>query len=219
MEKSSGNISKIREIANERGMTLAFISKKLGKSSGYLSEISGRNADVPSQYLPAIAEILGTSAEYINGRVESPDEGKMDITTTVEYGKFQFQRFYDLSKETGVKQAHLYTMVGMSPKAGSNLRKTKKVKPEILEVWARELHTSAAYLNGETDDPAAPEEQEAAQQQAKEKTPAADSNRGVTDEDLKFALFGGGDVTDAQFEEVKNFARFIKERDANGQSK
>ena len=35
MEKSSGNISKIREIANERGMTLAFISKKLGKSSGY----------------------------------------------------------------------------------------------------------------------------------------------------------------------------------------
>ena len=217
MEKSSGNISKIREIANERGMTLAFISKKLGKSSGYLSEISGRNADVPSQYLPAIAEILGTSAEYINGRVERPDKGKMDITTTVEYGKFQFQRFYDLSKEVGVKQAHLYTMVGMSPKAGSNLRKTKKVKPEILEVWARELHTSAAYLNGETDDPAAPEERETVQQQAKEKAPAAD--RGVTDEDLKFALFGGGDVTDAQFEEVKNFARFIKERDANGQSK
>ena len=208
MEKSSGNISKIREIANERGMTLAFISKKLGKSSGYLSEISGRNADVPSQYLPAIAEILGTSAEYINGRVERPDKGKMDITTTVEYGKFQFQRFYDLSKEVGVKQAHLYTMVGMSPKAGSNLRKTKKVKPEILEVWARE-----------SDDPAAPEERETVQQQAKEKAPAADSSRGVTDEDLKFALFGGGDVTDAQFEEVKNFARFIKERDANGQSK
>lgn len=219
MEKSSGNISKIREIANERGMTLAFISKKLGKSSGYLSEISGRNADVPSQYLPAIAEILGTSAEYINGRAERQDKGKMDITTTVEYGKFQFQRFYDLSKEAGVKQAHLYTMVGMSPKAGSNLRKTKKVKPEILEVWARELHTSAAYLNGETDDPAAPEERDAVQQQVKENAPAADSSRGVTDEDLKFALFGGGDVTDAQFEEVKNFARFIKERDANGQSK
>ena len=57
------------------------------------------------------------------------------------------------------------------------------------------------------------------QQQEKQHAPAADSSRGVTDEDLKFALFGGGDVTDAQFEEVKNFARFIKERDANGQSK
>lgn len=33
------------------------------------------------------------------------------------------------------------------------------------------------------------------------------------DEDLKFALFGGGDVTDAQFEEVKRFAQFVRERD------
>ena len=37
----------------------------------------------------------------------------------------------------------------------------------------------------------------------------------VTDEDIKFALFGGGPVSDAQFEEVKQFVRFIKERDAN----
>lgn len=40
-------------------------------------------------------------------------------------------------------------------------------------------------------------------------------NSGVTDEDIKFALFGGGDVTDEQFEEVKQFARFVRERDAS----
>ena len=96
------------------------------------------------------------------------------------------------------------------------MRRTKNVKPEILEVWAKELHTTAAYLNGETDDPAAPSVQAA--QPEKEKSPAADS-REVTDDDIKFALFGGGDVTDAQFEEVKSFARFVKERDANGQTK
>lgn len=38
----------------------------------------------------------------------------------------------------------------------------------------------------------------------------------VTDEDIKFALFGGGPVSDAQYEEVKQFVRFIKERDAHG---
>lgn len=38
----------------------------------------------------------------------------------------------------------------------------------------------------------------------------------VTDEEIKFALFGGGPVTDAQYEEVKQFVRFIKERDAHG---
>ena len=39
---------------------------------------------------------------------------------------------------------------------------------------------------------------------------------GVSEDDIKFALFGGGPVTDAQYEEVKQFVRFIKERDANG---
>lgn len=45
------------------------------------------------------------------------------------------------------------------------------------------------------------------------KTPA--QQREVTDDDIKFALFDGGPVTDAQFAEVKQFVRFIKERDAN----
>ena len=43
-------------------------------------------------------------------------------------------------------------------------------------------------------------------------------NREVSDDDIKFALFGGGQVSDAQYEEVKQFVRFIKERDANGKN-
>ena len=42
-------------------------------------------------------------------------------------------------------------------------------------------------------------------------------SREISDDDLKFALFGGGPVSDAQLEEVKRFARFIKERDAENQ--
>lgn len=42
----------------------------------------------------------------------------------------------------------------------------------------------------------------------------------VTDDDIKFALFGGADdITYAQFEEVKAFARFIRERDKNEKDK
>lgn len=37
--------------------------------------------------------------------------------------------------------------------------------------------------------------------------------RKVTDEDLKFALFGGdGDITDEMFDEVKRFAEFVKKK-------
>ena len=44
------------------------------------------------------------------------------------------------------------------------------------------------------------------------------SRQAVTDEDIKFALFGGsGDITDAMYDEVKRFAAFLKQREAGGQ--
>lgn len=37
----------------------------------------------------------------------------------------------------------------------------------------------------------------------------------VSDEDIKFALFGGdGEITDAMYDEVKRFAAFLKQREA-----
>ena len=38
--------------------------------------------------------------------------------------------------------------------------------------------------------------------------------RTVSDEDIKFALFGGGgEITDAMYDEVKRFAAFIRQRE------
>lgn len=38
--------------------------------------------------------------------------------------------------------------------------------------------------------------------------------RPVSDEDIKFALFGGdGEITDAMYEEVRRFAAFVKQRE------
>lgn len=45
--------------------------------------------------------------------------------------------------------------------------------------------------------------------------PAGDGRHTVSDEDIKFALFGGdGEITDAMFDEVKRFAAFLKQREA-----
>ena len=43
----------------------------------------------------------------------------------------------------------------------------------------------------------------------------AETGKRITDEDIKFALFGGGDVeiTDAMYDEVRNFAAYVKERE------
>ena len=41
------------------------------------------------------------------------------------------------------------------------------------------------------------------------------SSRAVSDEDIKFALFGGGgEITDAMYDEVKRFAAFLKQRES-----
>lgn len=47
------------------------------------------------------------------------------------------------------------------------------------------------------------------------KAPAENDKREVNDEDIKFALFGGdGEITDAMYDEVRQFAAFVKNREA-----
>lgn len=46
-----------------------------------------------------------------------------------------------------------------------------------------------------------------------EKAPTVNGERSVSDDDIKFALFGGdGDITDEMYEEVEDFAEYIKKR-------
>lgn len=48
------------------------------------------------------------------------------------------------------------------------------------------------------------------------KAPSESGKRSISDDDIKFALFGGdGEITDAMYEEVRNFAAYVKQREAN----
>ena len=170
-----GNISRIRDLADKNGVSISFLSQAIGKSSGYLANATSRDADVPVKYLPALATALGTSVDYLLGKTDDPSATDSDMQISDDYGTFQYDRFYDLCKKQGKMQSHLYDLVGLPSKAGNNLKRTKKVRPEILEVWAAELNTSAAYLNGETDDPS-PVPAPAAPEQ-KEKAPQSDVDR------------------------------------------
>ena len=51
-------------------------------------------------------------------------------------------------------------------------------------------------------------------------TAPAEGGRSIRDEDIKFALFGGdGEITDEMFQEVRDFAAFVKRREAQKQRK
>jgi len=46
----------------------------------------------------------------------------------------------------------------------------------------------------------------------------ADVGEGVSDSDIKFALFGGdGEITDEMYAEVKSFAQYVKQRERDKQ--
>ena len=48
------------------------------------------------------------------------------------------------------------------------------------------------------------------------KAPTEAGERAVSDNDIKFALFGGdGEITDEMYDEVKRFAAYVKQREAD----
>ena len=74
---------------------------------------------------------------------------------------------------------------------------------EALLKIANYLETSVDYLLGRDT--------------SEHRSPTS-GNHPVSDEDLKFALFGGDqDITDEMFAEVKDFAKYIKQREKNKQ--
>ena len=90
---------------------------------------------------------------------------------------------YQVSKATGISQSTLSDW-----KNGRSVPKMDKMQ-KIADYFS----VTVDYLLGAE----------------KEKDPAPAGK--VSDEDIKFALFDGAPVTDAQYEEVKRFAKFIAE--------
>ena len=89
-------------------------------------------------------------------------------------------------------QQEMADYLGISRQAYSNYENGKREPDyETLLKLGEYLDCSIDYLLGKKSDP----------------SPKAE----VSDDDIKFALFGGAKVTDAQFEEVKRFARYISE--------
>ena len=73
---------------------------------------------------------------------------------------------------------------------------TEKIPVERLDSIAKALGTSSAYLVGW------------------EESDMGTQKYSVSEDDIKFALFGGsGEITDAMYQEVKEFAALIKLRE------
>lgn len=105
-----------------------------------------------------------------------------------------------LLNERGVSGAQMSADLGMSRSFMTELRKgrAKSIKLETAQKIAEYFDVSLDYLTGEET----------------EKTHTEPGVHDVTEDDIKFALFGGSDeITEAMYDEVKRFAAYLKQRE------
>ncbi len=107
-----------------------------------------------------------------------------------------FNRFKALCDEKGISVYRACTDIGLNRSAVAKWKSGGKPNGTTASRLADYFGVTTDYLLEQT------EHREAVR-------PA------VSDEDIKFALFGGsGEITDAMYEEVKQFAAFLKQREA-----
>lgn len=114
-------------------------------------------------------------------------------------GSMFFERYSALCKEHDETPNSVAKKIGASSGSVTAWKKGTDPRNATLAKIADYFGVSTDYLLGKEN----------------EKAPAESGKRSVSDDDIKFALFGGdGVITDAMFEEVKNFAAFVKQREA-----
>lgn len=109
-----------------------------------------------------------------------------------------FDQFVALCKSKGVSPNYVAREIGASSGSVTAWKQGTLPRSATLTKIADYFGVSTDYLLGN------------------EKAPANDGMCSVRDEEIKFALFGGcGEITDEMFEEVKRFAAYIKQREAD----
>lgn len=109
-----------------------------------------------------------------------------------------FNRFKQLCDQKNISVYRACTDIGLNRSAVAKWKNGGKPNGSTAAKLAEYFGVTTDYLLG----------------QSEESAPGMNP-RAISDEEIKFALFGGdGEITDAMFDEVKQFAAFVKQREA-----
>lgn len=113
-----------------------------------------------------------------------------------------YNRIEELCQENNESITTMCKKSGASRASLSDLKVGRKqsLSAETLSKIAAHFDVSVDYLLGKEN----------------KKAPTDVGERSINDDDIKFALFGGdGEITDAMYEEVRRFAAYVKQREAD----
>lgn len=115
------NISKIRTIAKEKGLKIGKICESLGVNHTYLSNVEHGKNTMSEERVFKIAEILGTSFEYLMDMTDDPNPNFLLNTAGTLQDKIQNEVITKLDGMTDDQRKLLERVLKMSPE------ETKKV--------------------------------------------------------------------------------------------
>ena len=133
-----------------------------------------------------------------------------------------FDRYAKLCKAIGETPNSIAKIIGASSGSVTAWKKGTEPRYSTVVKIADYLDTTVDYLLGRTNDSENsdrfgledPADDAANHSWSSKKAPTNAGERKVSDDDIKFALFGGdGEITDEMFDEVKRFAEMVKLRE------
>lgn len=70
------NLDKIRTLAKSKGLSLSYICTQIGVARVYFIDVERYNRTIPEERLQKIADILGTTVDYLTDQTDSPDKNE-----------------------------------------------------------------------------------------------------------------------------------------------
>lgn len=173
------------------------VAEKLANYFGIsIPELIDENLDITQCLSGAVAVSLNPDSPAAQGKTLAQSEEKEMPEKTESF----YDRLARISRSYGMSPSRAALAAGVSKSAVSKWKREPDSVPSgtVLSKLAAYFGISASELLGEI------------------KTPSPK----ISDEDIKFALFGGsGDITQEMYDEVRSFAAFVKEREANKRGK
>lgn len=185
--------NRIEELCAKHNESITSMCKESGASRASLSDLKvGRKQSLSAETLSKIAAHFGVSVDYLLGIEES------DWSFAFRQNMLGAMSNYDSFDyaEAGVDENWLYAV------ASGDTPLTFKTACDVADILGESFDSLLGrdYIN---------------QSEETEKAPTDSGERLVSDDDIKFALFGGdGEITDEMYERVKKFAAFIKQEEA-----
>lgn len=178
-------------LCKKKGVSPSRAAQEAGISKASVSKWKQNPSRYPS------ANIIGKLTRYFDVSVSELLEGDGSLTPEASQPEMSvfYRSYLHLCQTKGVSPTQAATEIGISKAAVSKWKQNPQALPT-----GTVLAKLANYFGVPTSQLLDPPEESAGT---------------VTDEDIKFALFGGsGEITQEMYEEVRSFAAFVKQREA-----